>query len=56
MRSAFTNQNVNAFLTKVITGSASTDPLPKGGFTVKKVSSWDDKDAAPIIEENYDLD
>lgn len=55
MRSAFSNENVNTFLTKVITGSSPTDPLPKGGFTVKKVSKWDGKDAAPIIEENYEL-
>ena len=55
MRSAFSNENVNAFLTKVITGSSPTDQLPKQGFSVKKVSKWDGKDAAPIIEENYDL-
>jgi hypothetical protein len=55
MRSAFSNENVNAFLTKVITGSSPTDQLPKQGFSVKKISKWDGKDAAPIIEENYDL-
>jgi hypothetical protein len=53
MRSAFSTENMNTFMTKVITGSAPTDPLPKQGITIKKSSKWDGKDAAPI-QDSYD--
>jgi hypothetical protein len=53
MRSAFSTENMNTFMTKVITGSAPTDPIPKQGITIKKSSKWDGKDAAPI-QDSYD--
>jgi hypothetical protein len=53
MTAAFNKENFSNFLTKVMTGSAATAPLPKSGFVVKKVSKWDGKDAEPIVE-NYD--
>ena len=54
MRSSYNTDNVSSFLTKVTVGSTPTDPLPKTGFSVKKVTKWDGKDAAPIVEEYYD--
>ena len=52
MRGSYSEDNVNEFLTKVITGSAPTDKLPIGAMSeLKKADNWDGKDAAPIIEE-----
>ena len=52
MRGSYSEDNVNEFLTKVITGSAPTDKLPIGSMSeLKKADKWDGKDAAPIIEE-----
>ena len=55
MTASFNKENVNSFLTKVLTGSAGVGSLPATGFTVKKVSKWDGKDAEPIVED-YDYE
>jgi len=51
MRGSFNEENLNQFLTKVMTGSAPTDKLPMGTMEIRKADKWDGKDAAPIIEE-----
>ena len=51
MRGSFSKENVNSFLTGVMTGSAPVDKLPMGGIEIRKADKWDGKDAAPIIEE-----
>lgn len=55
MTAAFNKDNLGSFLTKVMSGGASTNSLPKSGFVVKKSSKWDGKDAEPIVED-YDYD
>jgi len=56
MRSSFSVQNTNEFITKVMTGSAAVSPLPQGGLEFKKVAAWDGKDAPVIEEEPLDYD
>lgn len=56
MTASFNKENVNSFLTKVLTGSAGVSSLPTSGFKVKKVSKWDGKDAEPIVEDDYYFD
>lgn len=56
MRSSFSVQNTNEFITKVMTGSAAVSPLPQGGLEIKKVTAWDGKDAPVIEEEPLDYD
>lgn len=55
MTGAFDKQNASSFLTRVMSGGARTDPLPKSGMVFKKRSKWDGKDAEPIVEDDlYD--
>lgn len=56
MTAAFNSENLNQFLSKCLTGTASYGQLPKDGIKVKKVSKWDGKDAEPIVEEDYDTE
>jgi len=56
MTSSFNKDNMSGFLTKLMSGGARTDPLPKAGITIKKASKWDGKDAEPIVEDDYDYD
>lgn len=56
MRASFSDSNMNEFLTKVITGGAPTDKLPVGGLEFKKAQKWDGKDAAPIEEEEEEME
>lgn len=51
MRGSFNEENLNSFLTKVMTGSAPTDKLPMGGIAINRADKWDGKDATPIVEE-----
>lgn len=55
MTAAFNNENASNFLTKVMSGGARTDALPKSGMVLKKRSKWDGKDAEPIIDEYDEL-
>jgi len=54
MRGSFSLDGENAFLAKVLTGSAGTDKIPGGSLEFKKADKWDGKDAAPIEEEPTD--
>lgn len=55
MTASFNKDNLGNFITKVMSGGAATNALPKGGFQVKKASKWDGKDAEPIVEDySYD--
>ena len=51
MRGSFSYDNVNEFLTKVLTGSAPVDKLPPTGIEIRKADKWDGKDAQPIVED-----
>jgi hypothetical protein len=55
MTAAFNKENGNNFLTKLMTGGARTDDLPKSGMKFKKRSKWDGKDAEPIVEDFDEL-
>ena len=41
MRGSFSQQGASEFLTKVLTGSAVVENLPKEGLVFKKVAAWD---------------
>jgi len=51
MTGAFNKENSSNFITKVMSGGARTDMLPKQGVILKKRSKWDGKDAEPIVED-----
>jgi protein disulfide-isomerase A6 len=51
MTGAFNKENTSSFMTKVMSGGARTDSLPKSGMVFKKRSKWDGKDAEPIVED-----
>jgi len=51
MTASFTKDNASSFMTKVMSGGARTDNLPKSGMVFKKRSKWDGKDAEPIVED-----
>lgn len=51
MRGTFSQDGLNSFLTRVITGSEPVDKLPMGGIEIRKRDKWDGKDAEPIVEE-----
>lgn len=54
MTASFNKENCSNFLTKVMSGSARTDNLPKSGMVFKKRSKWDGKDAEPIVDDYND--
>ena len=56
MRGSFSQQGASEFLTKVLTGSAVVENLPKEGLVFKKVAAWDGQDAPIIEEEPLDYD
>ena len=55
MTAAFNRENASSFLTKVMSGGARTDSLPKSGMVFKKRSKWDGKDAEPIVDDYDEL-
>jgi len=54
MRGSFSLEGTNAFLSKVLTGSAGTDKILGGSLEFKKADKWDGKDATPYVEEETD--
>lgn len=56
MTAAYNKENASGFLSKLMTGGARTDDLPRSGMVFKKRSKWDGKDAEPIVDDwNDDL-
>ena len=52
MRGAYNQKGLGDYLRSATSGTIrNLEPYPKTGMTFKKVSKWDGKDAAPIVEE-----